>query len=93
MLGAHRARRVEMGAPDRIHASGRPYSNAHWPLPHAGVCITEHMVKGDGGSEPGHPCGAQRAGKQACCGQPPAAVGQEAGLFSRPVLRAGGQSV
>lgn len=35
-----------MGAPNRIHMSGRPYST----LPHVGVCITEHIVKGDGGA-------------------------------------------
>lgn len=40
-----------MGAPNRIHASGRPYSTkTYWPLPHVGVCITEHIVKGDGGA-------------------------------------------
>lgn len=73
----------------RLHGSGRPCSTrTHWLLTRSGVCITEHIVKGGGGS-PAVLRGLAngRRGARARCGQPPAAVGQEAGPFSRPVLR------
>lgn len=83
-----------MGAPDRIHTSGRPYSTkTHWPLPHVSVCITEHIVKGMKAPQPSHPCGTQRAGKRTVgytSVLPPASSCSETG--GRAVLQARSQN-